>query len=141
MRNKGFTLIELLVVIAIIGLLASVVMANLNSARAKGRDANRSASINQVQTALELYYDANGAYPASGDVLFPGPLTTALVPSYMSVIPLDPGNTGVQYHYYTAGQAQWYHILVYYETKPVCYKCAGTLCGPNLGSWGVNICQ
>ena len=53
--KKGFTLIELLVVIAIIGILASVVLASLNSARKKSRDARRVADIKQIQLALELY--------------------------------------------------------------------------------------
>lgn len=61
--REGFTLIELLVVVSIIGLLASVVMVALNSARAKSRDAKRIADISQMQKALEMYYDEKGYYP------------------------------------------------------------------------------
>lgn len=64
--DRGFTLIELLVVIAIIGILASVVMASLNSARAKGRDSWKKSQLKNMQTALELYYNDNGRYPAGG---------------------------------------------------------------------------
>lgn len=61
--NSGFTLIELLVVIAIIGMLSSVVLAALTTARAKSRDARRLSDLRTVQTALELYYNDNGHYP------------------------------------------------------------------------------
>jgi prepilin-type N-terminal cleavage/methylation domain-containing protein len=52
--SKGFTLIELLVVIAIIGLLASIILASLNTARQKGRDARRIADLKEMANAMEL---------------------------------------------------------------------------------------
>ncbi|MDD3662853.1 MAG: type II secretion system protein [Candidatus Pacebacteria bacterium] len=61
-KNKGFTLIELLVVIAIIGILASVVLASLNSARAKGADAAVKANLNNMRAQAEIVYDDNGDY-------------------------------------------------------------------------------
>lgn len=64
-RNSlsAFTLIELLVVIAIIGILSSVVLAALSGARESARDTRRLQDMRQIQTALEMYYNANGEYP------------------------------------------------------------------------------
>jgi prepilin-type N-terminal cleavage/methylation domain-containing protein len=61
-RFRGFTLIELLVVIAIIGVLSSVVLASLNTARVKGSDAAIKSSLQTVRTQAELYYDTGSRY-------------------------------------------------------------------------------
>jgi len=54
--QKGFTLIELLVVIAIIGILSSVVLASLNTARSKGKDGAIKVNLNTIRSEIELYY-------------------------------------------------------------------------------------
>tara|TARA_R110000824_G_scaffold401771_1_gene615688 strand:- start:372089 stop:372628 length:540 start_codon:yes stop_codon:yes gene_type:complete len=57
---RGFTLIELLVVIAIIGILSSVVLASLNTARNKGADTAVKSNLAGARAQAELFYDANG---------------------------------------------------------------------------------
>lgn len=101
--GAGFTLIELLVVISIIGLLSSVVLASLASARSKARDAKRRSDMAQYSRAAEmLYIDTNVGPTTTGYIEFEDSnLYPALVPKYMPSIPIDPGsNGGLLYMYY-----------------------------------------
>lgn len=61
-NDRGFTLIELLVVIAIIGILSSVVLASLNTARNKGSDAAIKADLANTRSEAELFYDTGSTY-------------------------------------------------------------------------------
>jgi prepilin-type N-terminal cleavage/methylation domain-containing protein len=68
LTKKGFTLVELLVVISIIGLLSTIAIVSLGSARAKSRDTKRVADMKQMFTALEQYYTDYSGYPTVATV-------------------------------------------------------------------------
>ncbi len=78
--GQGFTLIELLVVIAIIGILASIVLVSLNSARTKGRDANRVASLQEMAKSIQVA-DTDPALPIATCVLAGAKANTCTGPS------------------------------------------------------------
>jgi len=129
-NNKGFTLIELLVVVAIIGLLASVILASLNTARAKGRDAKRLSDLEQIRTALAMYYiDHNGTYPSTGGSWYgdcpgwgsqgtsgAGGYIPNLAPTYIPVLPLDPNPIGNYQCYLYNSNGVDYMALIGYST-------------------------
>lgn len=131
--QKGFTLIELLVVIAIIGLLSSIILASLNNARIKSRDARRLADTKQIQTALELYYSDNTAYvtTASGGTTVTSALGTVLAPNYIQTVPKDPSraDTSSTGYLYCSTDGQSYALLADLEKT-------GTWCVVAQGSSG-----
>jgi type II secretion system protein G len=113
-KSKGFTLIELLVVIAIIGILATIVLVSLNSARAKARDTRRIGDLRQVALALEMYYDDNQStgYPAVTGCTAAnwGTMSTAIeAGGYMTKVPLDPTGSG-NYVYMYGGTTSDYAL-------------------------------
>ncbi len=155
-RTKGFTLIELLVVIAIIGVLSSVVLASLNSARAKSRDARRKQDLVQMRNALELYYDTNGSYPmaypsnwggvnsapcgTNGATSGSGAYISGLTPTYMSVLPVDPGPSGTCRGYLYQSDGANYKFLVH--DSPESYPAANQqFYDPARPTWSWMICS
>lgn len=127
MKRQGFTLIELLVVIAIIGLLSTLAVVALGSARVKARDSKRLSDLKQLQTALELYYTDQNAYPTGSAINLgdtdhaclnaSGWQTVGCANAYMGQVPTDPSGTAATPKYYT------------YTTASSSYSVAATLEG------------
>lgn len=136
-NKKGFTLIELLVVIAIVGLLGTISVIALNSARAKARDVKRMADARQIVNAMEMHFNDNGFYPyvygfhdiyshLSGWALLEDQLSP-----YMSKLPVDPKNKDPFYYIYhfDSYTNEFYFRIRLEEENPNLSSSAGSLNG------------
>ena len=162
--KKGFTLIELLVVISIIGLLSSVVLASLNTAREKARDARRKSDLNQIRTALLLYFDkydnwiqtgsgagyngdGGGWFNFVGGSSYPKSIGQRLVDVNLTPMEiLDPTGgrtsnptTGFSYMKYSCSTPTLTYIYAKLETLPQSSTATdGTCCSSCDSSYGMN---
>lgn len=108
-NKKGFTLVELLVVMAIIGILSTLGLVSFRNAQPKSRDSRRKSDLEQVQRALEMYYNDYNDYPSSngGAIQIGSTLTWGVSEMkdskgtiYMKELPKDPtGNPEYCYVY------------------------------------------
>jgi prepilin-type N-terminal cleavage/methylation domain len=132
LSKKGFTLVELLVVISIIGLLSTIAVVSLGSARAKARDGKRIADVKQISTSLEQYYADQGGYPPSN-------LVTAGTPQLVGTtnVTLSQGHattpcSALGFAAATIGTVYMSRVPPYPTPGPsgVATSCAGTYTAP-----------
>jgi prepilin-type N-terminal cleavage/methylation domain-containing protein len=125
--TAGFSLAEILVVVAVISILASVLYVNFGDSQAQARDVQRQADLRELQSAIEMYKNRYGRYPAgcnatgwSSQVGGPHPCSggdsqyiVGLAPEFISALPTDPKLNGTNsgYAYLVNGNGTVYKLV------------------------------
>jgi type II secretion system protein G len=133
--RSGFTLIELLIVIAVIGLLSTISIIVLNSARVRSRDARRVSDIQVIRSALEQHWLENAAYPSNSTPINLGAASAVVLTSngfqttptgavYLPKVPTGP-SANEYYIYNSSSPTVGYTLQVTTEGTTV-YGSKGT---------------
>jgi len=148
--KKSFTLLELMIAIVILGVLSALISGNFFTSLKKSKDARRKADLEQIQRALEMYYEDKRAYPtqaAASGFPFGGkfcetPTCSSNEKIYMQKVPNDPVSS---YSYQYQSDGTYYRLFSCIENtldqgpgvKQTGY--AGTNCGScNVCKYGIS---
>ncbi len=149
MKKSGFTLIELLVVMAILGILATIGLSSFRTSQAKSRDAKRKSDLEQVQRALEMYFNDHGRYPtaSNGKIVIGVKLLTwgedemvdaeAAATVYLKELPKDPSGS-LEYCYFSQTAPLGYKLYAKLENSQDPAVAGPYSCGAGTYNYGVS---
>ena len=118
-KKWGFTLIELLIAMVILGILTTIAASSYSNTRIKARDVKRKHDLEQVQKALEMYFNDTEHYPVSPlvEFAFGGQWIknqgTPMETIYMSKVP----GSNAEYCYESDGTGSYYRLFAILENE------------------------
>lgn len=110
-KRKSFTLVELMLTMALLAILSAMLIGNYITTLKRGRDQQRKNDLNQIQKALEMYYEDKGSYPTTAN--FPTDKFYSGTTVYMVKMPKDP--TSLYTYRYESPDGTYYYLYSFIE--------------------------